>query len=691
MNEFLLDLNNEIFMHSSSNGETNQDSFFQLVTDFLVEDSVCIDAQIINDWNNDKSGIQINGYGGDPSEDENTLTIFLVDYIQSDEVIGMNMAELTALVKRGANYINKLGNKNFINSLEKTGNMYLISQFLSNKIDYVDNFRFIILTNKLLKIRSEQIDTPIINNIKSKADIWDLDRIKKLYEGKNTKEEIIIDLEKDFNSSIPVLRADLTKVNYASYLAVLNGDLLARIYERWGNRLLERNVRVFLQGRVKVNKDIRKTIEDRPEMFFAFNNGITATADFVKIETLDNARVITRITNLQIVNGGQTTSSLFAAFKKNIPLKEVYVQMKLSEIKDQQLADELVPEISRCANSQNKVKSTDFSSSHPFHREIEKLSRRIFAPTANNQIKPSKWYYERVRGQYLDNKSKLTGSEKRKFEAEYPKNQYFQKTDLGRYLNSWDMLPFIVSKGPEKNFAFFTESIEKDWEKNKDLYGDFFFKVLIGKNILWNTIKRLASKNNGILNYGINVTTYTVAKLSYDIPKSSEFDFLKIWNNQAIRSDFENTLLRLVIEIYEIIISPPMGQNSIPSEFAKNEKCWDVIKELAFKWDNSLEYYLASKQEMKKLATTSKKEKKLTNDLETEIIIATTKGAFWAKLDDWISINSLSIQLSGSESTLLRNARGIPRTFFPNAGQSKRLLVIYERAVESGFPGRLKS
>ena len=131
--------------------------------------------------------------------------------------------------------------------------------------------------------------------------------------------------------------------------------------------------------------------------------------------------------------------------------------------------------------------------------------------------------------------------------------------------------------------------------------------------------------------------------------------------------------------------------NQIQKEFAKSEICWGVVKDLNFKWDKSIENYLLSKQEMKKLETTSKKENRLTNDLEAEIIIATTKGAFWAQLDDWISINSLSIQLSGSESTLLRNARGIPRTFFPNAGQAKRLLIIYERAVESGFLGRLKS
>ena len=332
MEEFLVDLNNEISIQSSVNGETNQDSFFEIISDLLIENGDCKEAQIVNDWNNEKSGIQINGYGGDPLNDENTLSIFLVSYSEGNEVAGINMAELNSLIKRGSNYINKIRDSSFISSLEKTSSMFLISQFLSKRIKDIEKFRFIILTNKLIKTRSDQIETPLINEIKSDADIWDLDRIKRLYEGRNTQEDMIIDLQNDFKSCIPVLRADISSVNYFSYLAVLNGDLLARIYEKWGNRLLERNVRVFLQARGKVNKDIRDTIETRPQMFFAFNNGITATADSVEIDTLDNARVITKITNLQIVNGGQTTSSLYAAYKKeetSSKLKEVFVQMKL--------------------------------------------------------------------------------------------------------------------------------------------------------------------------------------------------------------------------------------------------------------------------------------------------------------------------------------------------------------------------
>ena len=688
MEEFLVDFNNEIYLQSASNGETTQDTFFEIISELLIDDGVCKEAQIVNDWNNDKTGIQIDGYGGDPFNDENVLTLFLTTFSASNEIVGINMAELTSLIKRGANYINKIRNNEFVSSLEKTSSMFLVSQFLSRRIIDVEKFRFIVITNKLLKVRSEQIETPIINDKNSEADIWDLDRIKRLYEGKNTQEDIVIDLKNDLKDCIPVLRADLSSVNYLSYLAVISGDLLARIYEQWGNRLLERNVRVFLQARGKVNKDIRDTIENRPQMFFAFNNGITATADEVKLETLYNARVITEIKNLQIVNGGQTTSSIYAAYKKDgVSLKEVFVQMKLSEIKEKSMADEIVPEISRCANSQNKVKSPDFSSTHPFHRQIEKLSRRIYAPTTNNQIKPSKWFYERTRGQYLDNKSKFKGAEKKRFENEYPKDQYFLKTDLARYINSWDQIPTIVSKGPEKNFTYFTGLIEKNWEKNSDKYNDFYFKNLIGKAILWNKIKKLASKKNGILNYGTNVTIYAISKISYDIPQRLEFDFIKVWNSQSIRPDFENCLLDLVQFLYKIITNPPPDQNSIPSEFAKAQRCWEIIKESKFPWNKSIEYYLISKEALKKEESSSKKVKKLTNDLELEILVAKTTGTFWRSLDDWIFANSSMIKITGTEAKLLKDSRGIPKTFFPNTFECKRLINLYQRAKEIGFPG----
>ena len=176
----------------------------------------------------------------------------------------------------------------------------------------------------------------------------------------------------------------------------------------------------------------------------------------------------------------------------------------------------------------------------------------------------------------------------------------------------------------------------------------------------------------------------------FDIPDKFEFDFNKVWNSQSIRDDFQNCLLDLVLEIYEIIIKPPYDQNQIPTEFAKSEKCWEIVKDKKFNWNKSLGYYLLSREDMRKIETSSRKEKRLTNNLETEVIIAKTDAKFWSKLDDWIFQNSSIMRISGTESKLLKDSRGIPNRFFPNTFQCKRLINIYERAKEQGFPDSIK-
>ena len=164
---------------------------------------------------------------------------------------------------------------------------------------------------------------------------------------------------------------------------MISGDVLADIYDEYGARLLEGNVRSFLSTKVAVNKKIRGTILNSPQMFFAFNNGISATAMEVTVEDTEYGRLITAVKDFQIINGGQTTASVFnARHKDKAPLDKLYVQMKLTEVggSTQEETDDLIRSISRTSNSQNKVSDADFFASHPFHRRMEAISRRLLAP-----------------------------------------------------------------------------------------------------------------------------------------------------------------------------------------------------------------------------------------------------------------------------------------------------------------------
>ena len=214
---------------------------------------------------------------------------------------------------------------------------------------------------------------------------------------------------------------------------IVPGQQLAEIYDKWGPRLLEANVRSFLQARAKTNKGIQKTIKDNPELFFPYNNGLSATADAVTCDFGPDGLMISEIKNLQIVNGAQTTGSIHSGLKSaKEQLLNVYVQMKLTVVPPER-SEEVVPKISEFANTQNKVNAADFFSNHPFHVRMEQFSRAVLFARKEGERHDSKWFYERSRGQFINARSKLTAAQLRKFDLEYPKSQLFSKTDLAKF------------------------------------------------------------------------------------------------------------------------------------------------------------------------------------------------------------------------------------------------------------------
>ena len=176
---------------------------------------------------------------------------------------------------------------------------------------------------------------------------------------------------------------------------IFSGDTLYELYEAYGPRILEYNVRAFLQTRGKVNRGIRETIRDHPGHFMAYNNGISVTADEVRTSTLNGGTTITGFKGLQIVNGGQTTASIHRARKRDrFDLSRVQVPAKVTRLPPENV-EKMVPRISRFANTQNVIQEADFSSNEPFHIAIERLSQRTWAPGER-----TRWFYERSRGQY---------------------------------------------------------------------------------------------------------------------------------------------------------------------------------------------------------------------------------------------------------------------------------------------------
>jgi hypothetical protein len=314
-------------------------------------------------------------------------------------------------------------------------------------------------------------------------------------------------------------------------------------------------------------------------MFFAYNNGVTATAQEVHTEQGKTGLEITWIRDLQIVNGGQTTASLFHTRRKDkVSLERVFVQMKLSVI-DTEESEIVVPKISEYANTQNRVNAADFFSNHAFHIRIEEFSRRIWVPPQQGAQRETKWFYERARGQYADAQSKLAAGEQRRFKAEYPKPQMFTKTDLAKFENVWDDHPKWVNLGSQKNFAKYASRIGKEWEKSQTGINEFYYRRLIARAILFRRTEKLVSEQpwyNG--GYRANIVAYALAAIGDCSKRHGQApDWQRIWDKQSVYSSLENALLIASRFVFEDLTKPPPGISNI-SEWCKKDACWSRIQ-----------------------------------------------------------------------------------------------------------------
>jgi hypothetical protein len=445
-------------------------------------------------------------------------------------------------------------------------------------------------------------------------------------------------------------------------------------------RLLERNVRSFLQVKGAVNKGIRDTLRDEPEMFLAYNNGISVTAESVDVIRDANGRPsIKQIRDMQIVNGGQTTASIYNAKrdkKLDVDLSKIFVQMKLSVIQSPEAMDDIVPRISVYANTQNKVQIADFSANDPFHRKIEELSRVIWA-SAQSGLKPKNWFYERARGQYSDQLSReSTPLRKKQFKEDHP---CFTKTDLAKYENTWDQLPYIVSEGAQKNFKKFTLRLQ---ERKNFIPDEAYYKRLIAKAILFRRTEKLVQAQN-YGGYRANIVTYTIAFLSFK--SAQRIDLERIWKEQALTPALEDEMVRVSAFVHKLIINPPGGANI--GEWCKKEKCWDSVRDFAFDISTGFEsewisvvrpkYIVSAKSQSQGIAEITAEESKMIDKVAD--IPATTWFALsrWSKETD--NFEGWQRSIVFSVGTLLGRGKK------PSYKQANQAWKVHSQAIKKGF------
>jgi hypothetical protein len=639
--------------------------------------------------------LRVDGYELDEADD--SIRLLIADFRGGDELETITrtradgvFAQLKAFVEESSS--GKVWSSSLSESLqtkELSGTLEKRHHLKDDGSRSVSRYRFYLITDAVLSDRVKDLPIDELDGVPIERHIWDVGRLKAVSSSMLGTEELEIDFTEFADGGLPCLRASQTE-DYEGFLCVIQGDALAELYDRYGSRLLEGNVRSFLSTSVKINKGIQATIRAEPERFFVYNNGISATSTSVVVEEKAEGTRLLSARYLQIVNGGQTTASLHVAKRKdNADLSAIHVPMKLSVVlaKDTEMLDEMIQRVARYSNSQTKVSDADFFSNHPFHRAIERRSRSIPAPRAAGATFNTYWFYERARGQYINAQAKMTVKEKKVFQRDHPRPQLMSKTDLAKFENSWRKLPHIVSRGAQKNFSCFAEYVGKNYGSNGAHFdNEVYFKEIVARAILFRFVEAMVSAAKKSWyggDYRAQIVTYTIAKLVSMIDDQAigfALNLNAIWVRQGVSTALSQQLEDIAKSVSTAITTPPV-QNMNVSEWCKKDDCWNKVQGLSIPLSPALHAELLPKTEIEQVhddAAALAAEDAVIN----AVVEVTSLGQVgcWQRLSDWAS---RYCPLFGKEADLVRLAS--KGKWVPSDRQAAVLMKVLKRLEQEGF------
>lgn len=639
LEEFREELINNINAEAIEENQYPVEKFIEYMKDILINDySLISDLETcFYEFNNGtKQNMHIDAAYLELST--NTLDLVIADY-NPGEIININNEFINSKSNLMIHYFDNVL-KGYFDGAELSNPATQLAINIRKNLSYINKLHLIIIsTNKMSKfVKTTELPDHKIGELNLKVDL-DIVGIENIY---NTmlptfkKEPIEIET-KDFNcEGIQCIKADIGTDEYQAYLAIVPGQFLCDIYKKYGPRLLESNVRSFLNVRGAVNKGIRGTILNNRDKFFTYNNGISTIAKNIDTKYVSNKGLyITKFVDFQIINGGQTTASLASAdIKDKAPLDNIFVQMKLTILNDDDA--DWTYNISKYANSQNKVTAADLNSNHQFYIRMEDFSRKIYAPMVNNQTYQTLWFFERARGQYDQPKMSKTKSERAAYEKINPKSQKFTKTDLAKYLNASYMKPYDVAWGAEVNLTRFQTELEKQWDKDNSIFNEMFYKDLIAKAILYKTIEKEISNQEWYIQnkaYRAQLVPYTFAKLVYETQKNNncELNYKAIWDKQSVPQYLIEEIDKISKMAFDVFYDENRQYMNI-GEYAKRKDCWDILKEKPYTLSDETIESLITKEEKKQETIIAKKEQKLNTSVMIEIQIFNLGSTYWQSL-----------------------------------------------------------
>ncbi|MEQ4488272.1 MAG: AIPR family protein [Dehalococcoides mccartyi] len=687
LKEFRKDYLENIKTVAAAENKGTTEAFVQVTCDNLVNGELFDDYEICYYIGIAKrKKYRVDAYSFD--DYDKSMTLIIADFVGESDSTRLTQTDAVALFDRLRTIAKESLSGHLKDEVEISTPTYDLVDKLYMLKNELRKLKFYVITDKEMSGKIGSFNENMLDNIPCEYHVWDIIRLNRMLDEGDGHEplEIVFDLLTPVG--VPCLAASSVSIDHCQcYLCVLPGELLANIYDLYGSRLLEGNVRTFLSARGNVNKGIRRTILGNDKnLFFAYNNGIAGTASEIRIKDINGQPYITYIKNLQIVNGGQTTASLSnTRYKDKASLEGIFVQMKLTVIDDNGLASEIIPNISRCSNSQNKVSEADFFSNHEFNIRMQKISRRLFAPAALGVQYETHWFYERARGQYENEQSKMTAQQKKQFALMNPKSQLFDKTTLAKIENAWRGFPHIASAGAQKSFKKWAEIIVNEWDKNQNQFNDLYFKNLVSVLIIFRFLEKTIPKQNWYESgYRANIIVYSISFLNYIISKQFPgrvLDLNAIWVKQKMGEELERQMLDIAKHIFDFITDENRPVINV-TEWCKRELCWEKCQAKHYILEDNIVSSLAYSDNVKIEECYEKKDRKIQTGIEYQIEVVSKGSEYWKEVTLFAREKKL---LSEKEMSILQSAFEMDKGKIPSDKQSTVILSILEKVRDEGF------
>lgn len=572
LQDFYTEINGEIKQYRIDHGlVTANTSFKEVFLSYLEEKVPALADMSLVEFKKDAENMRLDGYAYNSYF--HSLTLLVCKYESKPEPEMLWKKDIDKYIKKAVKFL-KTCDTDFFQNLEPTSDGYQAYDAIHAVSREIESVSVIFITND--KAKNYVPDDMKYKGTAIKFDVYDIERLYQIvFSGDVEYKPLVIRLKNKYHTELTMIKVAEENPVYDCYVGVMPGELLALIYKDEGQELIQKNVRSYLQATGKVNKGIKASLASEPEMFMAYNNGISTIADAIELDSAkssDRIVSIREITGWQIVNGGQTTASIYNAFQNKLDLKHVNVQIKLSVIKDTEKAGEIAANISKYANSQNKINMSDFNANDDYHIQMERLSRHIFIPVAKGKA-TEQWFYERARGQYMVELNRQpTAKAKKEFKERIPKSRCISKTVAAKCIMAYMGYPYYVSKGLESNFVIFSDKIKQGEIPKPSLKS---YKDMIAKVIMFQQCDRIvAGLNFG--GYKAQINYYVMALLGKYYNDKYDADY--IWDNQMISPEMNIIIEELALKVWNHFQAPEVRGINI-TQWCKKEECWKLLQQ----------------------------------------------------------------------------------------------------------------